>query len=277
MSIAHWVYSAFGLVVGSFLNVCIYRIPRGESIVLPRSRCPRCGAAIRPYDNVPVLSYLILRGRCRSCGDPISIRYPVVELVTGLLFYACAAQWDFTPPTFVNSLLLSLLVVLVFVDYEHQILPNVVTIPGILAGILLSPFQADGAYRDILTFSAASALSPDTLESLVPWLGSVIGALVGGGILFVVGYGYQLVRRRHGLGMGDVKMMAMVGAFLGWRSALLTIFAASFAGSIVGLFLILFRGKNLQHKLAFGTFLGAGAAAMLFLGASILGWYASPR
>jgi leader peptidase (prepilin peptidase)/N-methyltransferase len=277
MSIAHWFYFAFGLVVGSFLNVCIYRIPRGESIVLPRSRCPRCGAAIRPYDNVPVLSYLILRGRCRSCENPISIRYPVVELVTGLLFYACAAQWDFTAPTFVNSLLLSLLVVLVFVDYEHQILPNVVTIPGTLAGILLSPFQAEGAYRDILTFSAASALSPDTLEGLLPWLGSTIGAVIGGGILFVVGYGYQLVRKRHGLGMGDVKMMAMVGAFLGWRSALLTIFAASFAGSIVGLFLILFRGKNLQHKLAFGTFLGVGAAAMLFFGASILGWYAGPR
>lgn len=277
MSIVHGFYFAFGLIVGSFLNVCIYRIPRGESVVLPRSHCPRCSAGIRPYDNVPLLSYLLLRGRCRSCGEPISLQYPAVELVTGLLFYACAAQWAFTPPTFVNSLFLALLVALVFVDYQHQILPNVVTIPGTIAGILLSPFQAEGAYHDILTVAAASALRPDGFENLLPWVGSVLGALIGGGILFVVGFAYKLVRKRHGLGMGDVKMMAMVGAFLGWRSALLTIFAASLAGSIIGLFLVLFQGKSLQHKLAFGTFLGIGAAAVLFFGASILGWYAGPH
>jgi leader peptidase (prepilin peptidase)/N-methyltransferase len=198
-----------------------------------------------------------------------------VELLTGLLFYACAAVWSFTPPTFVYSLFLALLVILVFVDYQHQILPNVVTIPGTVAGILLSPFQAEGAYRDVLTVASASALQPDGYENLLPWIGSTLGALIGGGILLVVGSAYRLVRKRHGLGMGDVKMMAMVGAFLGWRSALLTIFAASLAGSIIGLFLILFQGKSLQHKLAFGTFLGIGAAAVLFFGASILGWYTS--
>ena len=273
MSIVHWFYFVFGLVVGSFLNVCICRIPRGESVVFPRSHCPGCGAAIRPYDNVPLLSYLVLRGRCRSCGDHISFQYPVVELLTGLLFYACAAVWSFTPPTFIYSLFLALLVILVFVDYQHQILPNVVTIPGTVAGILLSPFLAEGAYRDVLTVASASALQPDGYEGLLPWIGSTLGALIGGGILLVVGSAYRLVRKRQGLGMGDVKMMAMVGAFLGWRSALLTIFAASFAGSIIGLFLILFQGKSLQHKLAFGTFLGIGAAAVLFFGASILGWY----
>ena len=277
MSILHGFYFAFGLVVGSFLNVCICRIPRGESVVSPRSHCPGCGAAIRPYDNVPLLSYLVLRGRCRSCGELISLQYPVVELATGLLFYACAAEWAFTPPTFVYSLFLALLVILVFVDYQHQILPNVVTIPGTIAGILLSPWQAEGTSRDFLSVAAASALNPDGYETLLPWVGSVLGALIGGGILLVVGFAYQLVRRRAGLGMGDVKMMAMVGAFLGWRSALLTIFAGSFAGSIIGLFLIMFKGKNLQHKLAFGTFLGTGAAAVLFFGASFLGWYAGPR
>jgi leader peptidase (prepilin peptidase)/N-methyltransferase len=277
MSIMHGFYFAFGLAVGSFLNVCIYRIPRGESVALPRSHCPGCGSAIRPYDNVPLLSYLFLRGRCRSCGEHISLQYPAVELVTGLLFYACAAVWSFTPGTFVYSLFLAMLVILVFVDYQHQILPNVVTIPGTIAGILLSPFMADGGYRDVLTVAAASSLQPDGYETLLPWIGSTLGALIGGGILFVVGFAYQLVRKRHGLGMGDVKMMAMVGAFLGWRSALLTIFAASFAGSIVGLFLIFFQGKSLQHKLAFGTFLGIGAAAVLFFGASILGWYTGPH
>ena len=277
MSILHGFYFAFGLVVGSFLNVCICRIPRGESVVSPRSHCPGCGAAIRPYDNVPLLSYLLLRGRCRSCGESISLQYPVVELATGLLFYACAAEWAFTPPTFVYSLFLALLVILVFVDYQHQILPNVVTIPGTIAGILLSPWQAEGTSRDFLSVAAASALNPDGYETLLPWVGSVLGALIGGGILLVVGFAYQLVRRRAGLGMGDVKMMAMVGAFLGWRSALLTIFVGSFAGSIIGLFLIMFKGKNLQHKLAFGTFLGTGAAAVLFFGASFLGWYAGPR
>jgi len=259
------------------MKVCIYRIPRGESVAFPRSHCPRCGAAIRPHDNVPLLSYLLLRGRCRSCGEHVSLQYPVVELLTGLLFYACAAEWAFTPPTFVYSLLLALLVILVFVDYQHQILPNVVTIPGTIAGIMLSPFQAEGTHRDILTVASASALRPDGYENLLPWVGSALGALIGGGILFVVGLAYQLVRKRHGLGMGDVKMMAMVGAFLGWRSALLTIFAASLAGSMIGLFLVLFQGKSLQHKLAFGTFLGIGAAAVLFFGASVLGWYTGPH
>lgn len=277
MSIVHWFYFVFGLVVGSFLNVCIYRIPRGESIVFPRSHCPGCGAAVRPYDNVPLLSYLLLRGRCRSCGERISLQYPVVELITGLLFYACAGRWELTLPTLVYSLFLALLVILVFVDYQHQILPNVVTIPGTIAGILLSPLQAEGTYRDILTLKITSGLGLDGFEGMRPWLGSAIGAAIGGGVLLVVDQAYKLVRRRHGLGMGDVKMMAMVGAFLGSLPALLTIFAGSFAGSIIGLFLVMFKGKNLQHKLAFGTFLGIGAAAVLFFGASFLGWYTGPR
>ncbi len=276
MSILHWFYFLFGLVVGSFLNVCICRIPRRQSVVFPGSRCPACSSRIRPWENIPLLSYVFLRGRCRACGSAISLQYPAVELITGLSFLACAMQWEFTSPTYVNSLFLALIIVLVFVDYQHQILPNIITLPGALVGILLSPFQAETVYRDFLTTAVMNAL-PWELSPPIHWTGAILGALIGGGILFVVGFVYQLARRRAGLGMGDVKMMAMVGAFLGWRLAILTIFAGSFAGSVIGLFLILFKGKTLQHKLAFGTFLGAGAAAMLFLGLPLLGWYASPR
>ncbi|NWG11916.1 MAG: prepilin peptidase [Acidobacteria bacterium] len=276
MSILHWLYFLFGLVCGSFLNVCIYRIPRRESIVSPGSHCPACGSRIRPWDNIPLLSYIFLRGRCRACGSPISPRYPAVELITGLAFLACAKQWAFTPPTFVNSLFLALIIVLVFVDFEHQILPDVVTLPGAMAGILLSPFQAEAVYRDFLTTGVTAAL-PWELSPPVHWTGAIVGALIGGGILFIFGWAYERIRRRAGLGMGDVKMMSMVGAFLGWRLALMTIFAGSLAGSVLGLFLVLFKGKTLQHKLAFGTFLGAGAAAMLFLGLPFLGWYTAPR
>ncbi len=276
MSILHWLYFTFGLAVGSFLNVCIYRIPRRESVTFPRSHCPSCGSFIRPWENIPLLSYFILRGRCRSCGSSISPQYPAVEVITGLSFLGCAVQWEFSSPTYVNSLFLALIIILVFVDYQHQILPNAITLPGALAGILLSPFQVETVYRDFLTMVVMSAL-PWEMSPSIHWIGAILGALIGGGILFVVGFAYQLIRSRPGLGMGDVKMMAMVGAFLGWRLAILTIFAGSFAGSVIGLFLIVFKGKTLQHKLAFGTFLGAGAAAMLFLGLPFLGWYASPR
>ena len=276
MSILFWLYLIFGLVVGSFLNVCIHRIPRGESVVSPRSHCPACGTAIRPWDNIPVISYILLHGKCRQCSAPISLQYPAVELIAGLAFLACANQWRFQAPTFVNSLFLAMLIVLIFVDYQHQILPNVITLPGLAAGILLCPFQSGILYVDLLVALVQDALPWDA-SPLTPWLGSVLGGLIGGGILYVVGFFYQVVRKRAGLGMGDVKMMAMVGAFLGWRLAVLTIFVASLAGSVIGLLLILFKGKTLQHKLAFGTFLGASAAAMLFLGISFLGWYTAPR
>jgi leader peptidase (prepilin peptidase) / N-methyltransferase len=277
MQLLNFIYAFFGLIVGSFLNVCIYRIPRDQSIALPRSRCPHCGKPVRPYDNVPVLSYILLGGRCRDCRGPISPQYPIVELLTGLAFYLCALKWEFGPPTYLNSAFLSAIAVLVFIDYSHQILPNVITIPGALVGIALSPFQAEEHFRDLLSFSVASALYPGAPYTALPWVGSILGALLGGGILFLVAFLYQRVRKRQGLGMGDVKMMTMVGAFLGWRLALLTIFAGSLLGSVIGIFLILFRGKNLQSKLAFGTFLGIGCAVSLFLGLAFIDWYAGLR
>jgi leader peptidase (prepilin peptidase)/N-methyltransferase len=266
-------YPLLGLMVGSFLNVCIHRIPRRESIVLPASHCPHCGTPIRPYDNVPLFSYLWLRGKCRSCKAGISVRYPVVEVLTALGFYACAAAWDFSPPTFVNSLFISIVIALVFIDYDHQILPDVITLPGIVAGILLSPFQSQSFFGDALSVRLVSALLPENPQMALPWAGSILGALLGGSFLYVPALLYEVVRKKQGLGMGDVKMMAMVGAFIGWRMAFLTIFAGSLLGSLVGVFLVLFRGRSFQSKLAFGTFLGGGAVLALFFGLPILRWY----
>lgn len=276
MSVLPFLYSLYGIAIGSFLNVCIYRIPRRESIIFPNSHCPRCGVRIRPYDNVPLLSYLWLRGKCRSCVNPISLRYPLVELMTGIAFYVCAEVWHFSSPTLVNSLFLCIIIALVFIDYDHQILPNVITFPGILAGLILCPFQSDTLFRgDLVSLYFASVLRPDKPDVLLPWIGSFLGALVGGGILHLVATVYLWARKRQGMGMGDVKMMAMVGAFLGWRLAFLTIFAGSLLGSFAGIFLILFRGQNLQAKLAFGTFLGSGAVLSLFFGLSFIRWYST--
>ena len=273
MSLFPYLWAAFGLVIGSFLNVCIYRLPRHKSIVFPGSHCPQCGKPVKPYDNIPVISYLWLRGKCRFCRKPISLQYPVVELLSGLAFYACAAEWGFTPPAFVNSLFLAVIIILIFTDYHHQILPNVLTLPGVVAGILLSPFQTPAFFRETFSLLLASFVSPAHTEAALPWVGSLLGALIGGGILYLVGAAYQALRKRQGLGMGDIKMMAMVGAFTGWRLALLTIFVGSFLGSIVGILLVLFGGRTLQHKLAFGTFLGAATAIALFYGATLLQWY----
>jgi len=275
MHIPPAVFALFGLVMGSFLNVCIYRIPRGESVAFPGSHCPRCGCSIRPYDNIPVLSFVLLGGKCRFCGAAISFQYPLVELMTGLAFYGCALQWQGTAPTYVNALFLSAVIVLVFVDYHHQILPNVLTLPGIAAGILLSPLQAPSLYRDAVSFSLASLLWSQDPQRILPWAGSLVGAIAGAVPLFLLGYFYEKLRKRQGMGMGDVKMMGMVGAFLGFRLAVTTIFAGSLLGSLVGVFLILFRRMSLQTKLAFGVFLGIGAAVSLFCGLPILHWYLS--
>ncbi len=267
------LYLIFGLVIGSFLNVCIYRIPRRESIVFPGSRCPHCGKAIRPYDNVPVLAYLWLRGRCRDCGAPISPQYPAVELVTGVAFFGCALKWGFAAPTFVNSLFLAIVVALALIDYHHRLLPNVITLPGWAAGLALAPFQDPAFFDEPVARVLASMMFPRAAEAALPWVASLTGALVGGGLLLSVALLYEKVRRRQGLGMGDVKMMAMVGAFLGWRLVLLTIFAGSVLGSIIGVFVVIFRGGNLQTKLSFGTFLALGAILAVFLGVGILAWY----
>jgi leader peptidase (prepilin peptidase)/N-methyltransferase len=203
----------------------------------------------------------------------ISSQYPLVELLAGLAFCACALRWGPTAPAFVNSLFISAVIVLFFTDYWHQILPNVLTLPGIIAGVILSPLQEPAYYSDGATYYLAGILSPSDPGRILSWTGSLLGALVGGGILFIIGWTYQIARKKQGLGMGDVKMMAFVGAFLGWRLAFLTIFAGSLLGSLAGIFLVFFQGKNLQAKLAFGTFLGVGAVAALFFGLRLFELY----
>jgi leader peptidase (prepilin peptidase)/N-methyltransferase len=203
MQAESFIYSLFGLIIGSFLNVCIYRIPLEKSVVFPGSSCPQCGKSIRFYDNIPVISYLLLRGKCRFCGKSISIQYPLVELLTGIAFYVCGRMWSFESPTFVNTLFLSIVIILIFTDYHHRILPNVLTLPGIIVGILLSPFQMPAYYSDVLSLKTASLPLFRNPQAALPWAGSILGAIIGGGILLVVGIGYEKLRKRQGLGMGD--------------------------------------------------------------------------
>ena len=243
------IAAAFGAIVGSFLNVCIHRLPRGKSIVWPASACPACGRELSWFENVPIISYTLLGGRCRSCRAPISMRYPVVELVTALLFAACA--WAYGPTLlFVSRVLFgSALVVLFAIDLEHHLLPNVVTLPGIIVGFVFSLFLPPG------------------------WVDSLIGLVVGGGGLFLIAEGYYRLRREEGLGMGDVKMLAMIGAFLGWKLTIVTLMMASLAGSIIGVLLIATRRGDMKYALPFGTFLALGAAVAGTVGPRLIDWY----
>jgi leader peptidase (prepilin peptidase)/N-methyltransferase len=240
----------FGLLIGSFLNVVIYRLPRGQSLVSPPSTCPGCGARIRPIDNVPVLSWLILRGKCHRCHAPISIQYPLVELITGVLFLLVAWLTPVGPLLAARLLLVVILVVLFGIDLHHQILPNVITLPGIVIGFLFSLVAPPG------------------------WLNSLIGILLGGGILYGIAGAYYLVRREEGLGMGDVKMLAMIGAFLGWKAVLVTLILSSFAGALVGVGIIALTRGTMRLALPFGTFLSLGALAAMIVGEPLVNWYA---
>jgi len=244
-----FVLAAFGLLVGSFLNVCIYRVPRGESIVWPASRCTDCGRNLAWYENVPVVSWLLLRGRCRTCGAAISSMYPLVELVTAVLFAASAALYGPSGLLAVRLAFGCALIVLFAIDLRLRVLPNVITLPGIAVGLAASWFLPPG------------------------WLSSLIGAAAGAGILFAIAEAYCRVRGQDGLGMGDVKMLAMIGAFLGWPLMILTLVFASFAGSIVGVTLIASGRGSMQAALPFGTFLAVGALVAAAAGDPILAWY----
>ena len=240
-----------GLVVGSFANVCIYRLPRRESIVSPPSRCPSCGRLIRAIDNVPVVSWLLLRGRCRACRAPISPRYPAVEAANGLLWLALAALHGPRAQTFVAMALVTALLVLSLIDLEHQILPDVITLPGLAAGLAAS-FLPGWPVRPRAALLAAAG----------GWLAFAAVAKL-----------YQRARGIEGLGQGDWKLAAMLGAFLGWQPMLLTVLIASVAGTLVGLAAVGLRGRDMRHPLPFGTFLGAAGIAVLFFGDPILAWY----
>ena len=238
-----------GACIGSFLNVVIYRLPLGQSLMAPPSRCPKCGYRLKFYDNIPVFGWLLLGGRCRECKNRISIQYPIVELITAVL---CVIVVWVTPPgpLLVSRLLLLFILIALFgIDLAHQILPNSITLPGIVAGLLLSTIAPPGL-RD-----------------------AIIGIVLGGGVLYAIAFGYYLWRREEGLGMGDVKMLAMIGAFLGWKQVLVTLVLSSVAGSVIGVAVILSRRGDMKYALPYGTFLALGALAASLVGDQIVAWY----
>ena len=241
--------AAFGAVIGSFLNVVIYRLPLQKSIVWPSSACPHCARELMWYENIPVLSYLALRGRCRTCGAGISVQYPLVEALTAIMF--ALAWWQYGPGLLLASRLVfgCALIVLFAIDLEHQLLPNAITLPGIVVGFVFSLFIGPG------------------------WLSSLIGIAVGAGVLWAIAEAYYRIRHEEGLGMGDVKMLAMVGAFLGWQLTLLTLMLASVSGTLIGMILIVTKRGGMQYALPFGTFIALGAAVAATVGPQVLAWY----
>ena len=240
----------FGLCVGSFLNVVIARLPAGRSIVSPGSACPRCGSAIAWYDNLPVLSYVLLRARCRACQNPISWRYPVVESICGALFALAYLHFGLTPRLAAALVLLAGLIVITGIDLDHQIIPDVLSIPGIAVGILCS-------------------LAPDGIG----WRDSALGVLVGGGIFIAIILASSLALGQPGMGIGDVKLGAMLGAFLGWKLALLSILFSVLVGGPLAATLLATGRKARKDPLPFGPFLALGGMVSLFWGESLLAWY----
>jgi leader peptidase (prepilin peptidase)/N-methyltransferase len=246
-----WVALTYGLILGSFANVCIHRLPLGASVLTPRSRCPHCGAPIAAWDNVPVLSYLVLLGRCRACRSPISARYPLVELVNGVLYFLIARAMGPAPLAFVSMLFATALLILTLVDLDHHLLPDRVTFPGIALG---------------LAKSFLPGASPQPVEAFASALGGYV-------LFMIVAKSYEKTRGVEGLGQGDWKMAAMLGAFFGWQKLLLVVLAATLAGSVVGLVMIVARGKTAQYALPLGTFLGLAAMVALLVGDPVLVWY----
>src|SRR6266567_1832371 len=266
-----------GAMIGSFLNVVIHRLPREQSIVFPNSACPKCRKPIKPYDNIPILSYLILRGRCRHCGADISIRYPAVEALTAILFAAVTWHDGLSFALAFDLAFAASMVALIFIDAEHMILPNAITYPGILFALLtrlLVPYLAGSVHFDDLP-QLVNAF-PTLPFWLVSIIGAAIGALAGGGSLWLMGFMWEKLRGVEAMGFGDVKMMLMVGAYLGWRLTILTILLGALTGSIAGIAVMYRRGRrNLQMMLPFGIFLGIGSIVSLLFGSRIVAWYAS--
>jgi leader peptidase (prepilin peptidase)/N-methyltransferase len=262
-----------GLMIGSFLNVCILRIPAGKSVVRPSSRCPKCNKEIKPYDNIPVVSWLILGGKCRNCKAKISPLYPAIELLTGLLFLVCYLLFGASVNTAKWAALSALLVVLTATDIRERILPDVVNLTGFVVGLLFSLFIAptDGAAL-WLSNKIFDFPPPRPVLSLVD---ALMGAAVGAGLLWVVGEGYFKLRGKEGMGLGDVKMMGMVGAFLGVKRTLLTVLFGSLLGSVIGIVIVLASKKDRDYELPFGAFLGAGALLVIYFGTPLLNWYQS--
>jgi leader peptidase (prepilin peptidase)/N-methyltransferase len=243
------ILAMIGLAVGSFLNVCVHRLPRDQSLNSPPSRCPSCDYRLRWFDNIPVVSYAMLGGRCRQCRTRISIRYPVIELVTMVLFILHGWVFGWTALLVPRLAFACAMVVLFAIDLEHHLLPNAITLPGIVVGLI-----------------ASAVLPPGIIDA-------VIGVIIGGGVLWAIGEAYFRYSGQEGMGGGDVKMLAMIGAFLGWKLVLVTLVLSSVLGSIVGMIVIAARKGGMKYALPYGTFLALGALVASLAGESIINWY----
>ena len=240
----------FGFILGSFLNVCIYRIPIKKSIIKPPSSCPLCGTGINFYDNIPVVSWLVLRGRCRNCYGHISVRYPAVEAIAGIISLALFLRYGLTLSYFLDLTFMLALIVVSFIDFDHMVIPDVISIPGIIVGVI------------------ASFLLPD-----LKWTASLIGIVAGGGILFITAFMFEKITGKEGMGGGDIKLLAMIGAWLGWKLLPVIILIAALTASICGGLLMLLSKKDSQTRIPFGPFLSYAAIACFFFGNDIMAWY----
>lgn len=250
MHITHLiVVFIFGAVVGSFLNVCIYRLPRKKSIVYPSSACPACEKPIRFYDNIPLVSYLVLKGKCRDCSARISFRYFLIELITAVVFTLIYRRWGLSSEFFIQIFFTAVLIVISFIDYDFQIIPDILSIGGMVAGLIISFVRPGFRVMD-----------------------AVYGVLIGGGVLFVIAYGYQLLTKREGMGGGDIKLLAMIGSFSGFKGVLFSLIGGSVVGTLVGIPLMLMKGKGegTRYAIPFGPFLSLCAVMYLFLGPGVI-------
>ena len=261
----------FGLLVGSFLNVCIARLPRDQSIVTPRSHCPRCKKQIDWYDNIPLVSFLVLRGTCRHCGLPISWRYPLVELLNGLLFLWAFAAFGLTGEAGMAMALCSALIVITFIDLDHQIIPDVITLPGMVIGLLAAPLFMS-ALEPPMAFGLGRFF-PSAGPYVAGFVNALVGLILGGTPLFIIGWLWEKLRKVEAMGGGDVKLMGMVGSFLGWKGAYLTIMLGAVTGSVAGVTLIALKKHEADKVIPFGPYLAVGTLLTLFYGADIIEWY----
>ena len=244
------ILSLLGLIVGSFSNVCIYRIPRNESIIYPASHCPKCRTTIKPIDNIPLLSYVLLKGRCRNCKSKISIQYPIVELLTGLIYLIIYLVYGLSIQTLIYIILSSALIIIAFIDLYQQIIPDVISLPGIVIGFILSFFVP-----------------------YISFVNSALGVVVGGGIILVIGMGGSAIYKKEAMGGGDVKLAAMIGAFLGWRYIIISLFLGFFLGALIGIILIMTKIKKREDVVPFGPFIILGSFITLIWGEQIISWY----
>jgi len=239
-----------GLIVGSFSNVCICRIPGNESIIYPASHCPKCRSKIKPVDNIPLISYILLKGRCRNCKNKISIQYPIVELLTGLIYLVIYQTYGLGVQTLIYIILSSALVIIAFIDLNEQIVPDVISLPGIVIGFIVSFFVP-----------------------YISFINSGLGILVGGGIILIIGMAGSLIFKKEAMGGGDVKLAAMIGAFLGWRYVIISLFLGFFLGALAGIILIMSKIKSKEDTVPFGPFIVLGSFITLLWGEKIISWY----